>query len=179
MYDGDCQYAITRLEHTVVRLRGEPVFVDYLEEEGDTFHVRRLVNMEEVTCKLEELDLVPIPLGYVNFAGRASYVVRKPMRHDWRQGARTQNCTTLSGINITRIAFTEMVNTILNKFPAFEEAIKNARKGFSCAWHREWAVNGKLEVVYKGTKVVGTVIDNKVALKEQYLYLSEALAEAL
>lgn len=182
MYGNDYRYAISRLEGTIVRHGNVPVIVEGWEEEAEKdgmFYVRELGKDQNKLVKFEELNLTPVPLGYVNFAGRANYMVRKPMRNDWRQGMRASNCTTLNGMPTNRIPYEEVGKTILNQYPSLEKAIEMVRRVHSVAFHREWAVFHSGTVYYKGKKKVGFIDNGKVVLNEEYTYLAEALSEVV
>ena len=90
MYD-TAEYANSRLAETIVRIGDVPIYVvcvragmvvEYtiLDSDDDSVH----------TCKLEELNLEPVPLGYFNTHKSAYYASRQPRRDDWRQGLRQQ-----------------------------------------------------------------------------------------
>src|SRR5687768_15024544 len=95
-YPGDPRYASTRLVGTVVLHNKEPVEVQGVyssrAEAADAYHainkplpdkvpknptwIKNIKTSEHSIVSLEELDVTPFKLGYVNYKGVASYVVR-------------------------------------------------------------------------------------------------------
>lgn len=89
LYDST-DYAQSRLMDTVVRVNGNPVIVVGI---ADLAHieVQTLIKSRRKTVTMQDLDLEPVELGYVNYNGCAIYASRKPKRQDWRQGLRYEN----------------------------------------------------------------------------------------
>ena len=91
-------YAISRLEDTVVSLRGSdrPILIDGAFGEGNKFEyvsARDLIDGKSRDFKVEEVNFVPKPLGFLNIPTPlgAVYLQRVPRRDDWRQGLRGRN----------------------------------------------------------------------------------------
>jgi len=180
MYSNDHEYANSRLTETIVRLKGEPVYI-YQVKAGMKTDYSTLQNMGEMKqCKADELDLHPVPLGYCNYNQYACYLTRIPMRRDWRQGLRRGNFTSLSGADANRIPYEALRQCILGEYPTFEAALEAVKKVKSMAWHRHWAVDCKGQVLHKGAaRPVGTVEKGVIVLASRYHYLKEALEESL
>src|ERR1700754_2631417 len=98
MYGHDYVYAQTRIQGTVLRVlaTGEPVYVVQVSGDGRCACVPIDLDWGDrnnnIYLQVDELDMHPVPLGYVNCAGEATYLMRVPMRRDWKQGLRQENC---------------------------------------------------------------------------------------
>ncbi|MGL5323574.1 MAG: hypothetical protein ACRC91_02435 [Aeromonas sp.] len=179
MYDGDFEYANSRLCDSVVRLDDVPVMVHAVNRDG-TVAGSSLTDGKEIRCNLEDLNLVPVELGYVNYDGHAHYVMRKPVRRDWRQGLRHNNMIS-DTIPVPHLPWAAIAKAINNNYPTFEQArlmLKGKRGMHSIAWCRDFAIIKGWEVKHCGDKV-GKVVGEKVVLDEAFQYLKEALEETL
>jgi hypothetical protein len=180
MYSDDYEYANSRLLDTIVRLDGEPVYVHQVMV-GMNAQYCTLKDMDVTKmCKVDELDLKPVPLGYCNYNKHACYLTRIPMRRDWRQGLRRGNFTSLTGADALRIPYDALRQCIVGEYPTFEGALEAVKKVKSMAWHRHWAVDSNNQVLHKGSiRPVGVVDKGQVVLSSRYQYLKEALKESL
>lgn len=179
MYEDNLEYAEGRLRHTVVMLRGEPVFIRDIVS-GDEVFFSYLKEMEETyECSLSDLDVFgQNKLGYVNYGDSAYHLVRKPVRNDWRQGIRMANLTFTGEEGFGNLPWLPLRNTILGSYPNFEEAVKVVERGhFKCAFSRNFAVGMHHTLFYK-ERPVGSY-DKIVTLREQFKYLTEYLHEVL
>ena len=97
MYTQDnLDYVRGRLSETLVRDSvGEPFYVYDIAGVKGNFRVSGYqvvspsVNLE---VAFDELNLEPVPLGYVNIPKRgAAYLERKPLRNDRSKGLRSRN----------------------------------------------------------------------------------------
>lgn len=174
MYD-DAEYARSRIEETLVRLDGEPVYVHQVTQEliARVTHPLRFDGVVS-DVKLGDLTLESPKLGWVNTEGGAAYVSRIPKREDWRQGVRRNNLTTLTGRDIRGLDTRDIARCIKGTYPRLQDVVK--QRGL-VAWSREWAVeNGLLH--YKHYGVVGKLGGNVATLSGKYHYLYESLMEA-
>lgn len=180
MYGEDWSYASSRLSETIVRLKGEPVYI-YSVHSGMSAKYAKLSDLDNIAfCHVDELDLKPVPLGYCNYNKTACYLARIPMRRDWRQGLRRGNFTSLSGVDAERIPYESLRKTILGEYPTYTASLDAVRKVKSMAWHRHWAVDNDLQVFHKGAvRPVGQVVNGVVELTSRSLYLAEALSESV
>lgn len=179
MYGEDYEYANSRLAGTCVRLDGKMVRIDSVTseraagrfcEDGKSFRV-----------KLNKLDVKPFKLGYVNFNGRVSYLVRQPKRRCWRQGQRTSNTRSLQGFSVDEIPRDALAKTVQNEFPTFTKVLSElqTKDGLrSLAFHRHWAVD-RDSVLWCRSKAVGVITDGAPTLNDKYKYLAEYLEECL
>ena len=118
-YDNDYEYAHAKLSGSIVRHKGQPVTVFSVNEEGAAIknHITLLCNC----VPLEELDLTPVPLGYVNLGDGANYLTRIPHR-SWKQGVRFGSLHTFSKYVCNfSVEGIELTNTILGRYPKLEK----------------------------------------------------------
>lgn len=179
MYGKDHEYANSRLHETIVRLGSEPVYVHSVGP-GMLVTCHLLKNDDVVNCKIDDLDLRPVPLGYCNYNKVACYLSRIPMRRDWRQGLRRGNFCSLSGYSADRIPYSVVGEAIKGEYPSFDKALIAIGKVKSIAWHRHWAMDNTGRVLYKGGETpVGEIKGGVVELTSRHMYLAEALKESL
>lgn len=174
MYANDYRYADSRLAGTIVMLGKTPVSVDYVDEDTGATKCRTLLTGSERTVHYSELDLRPVKLGYCNTGLGCTWLARKPMRNDWRQGLRhqslfsdTQPVALITGKMLGRV--------ILGQYPSFEEACAEAFNK-PTAFGRNWAVEGT-NLMHGVLGVVGSIIDGEAILSENFMFLQEDLGE--
>ncbi len=186
MYGNDHNYAASRLEGTVIMTTGgEPVMV-YGVYPDMSLSVHIIAEGKDIKLPAEEAVYTPVQLGYVNMKrGDALYVVRKPMRRDWRQGMRKANVTVIGRqFNANNLNYKDMVPTMKGTFPAFNLVVDkfvNDMLDKSIAWCRDFALLPSGEIEYRGSHRVGyfNKKNGECVLKEEYTYLNEALEETL
>lgn len=178
----ELHYAQQRLNNTIIRHMGKAVSVlNITDEKGDALRVSsvELLTDKLISDKVENYDLTPVTLGFVNGKRSISYVARTPMRKDWRQGLRRENIRALyNDLNWDAKA---LARTIENEFPTVEEAILASKKG-SQAWHRDFAVEEGRFILHKYYGRVGEFLDgmkDKFVLNNNFFWCEEALKEAL
>jgi len=198
-----------RLEGTVVMYDNEPVYITRVieaepdEVKPDIFRVIATplpLNMREDPRDLKfrkyissgKFDLATIPMGFLNYEGKALYCTRIP-RRQYKQGISE---TTLSveslgekreyALNTPKLSrlvreksFVEMIK---GKYPSFAECILQAQNGGSYAFSRHFAVSvdedlDGLVYLYHKTEKVGFIYEEKVKLAKTMRCLEEALRE--
>ena len=192
-YD-DENYARERLSGTVVRIDGIAVYLQHVD--GWLFRAHNLSDKKhtDVDIRKVDIDIKPIPLGYVNYQGNTYYTSRSPARR-WKQGLSEDS------FNVTQvkrdgkvakargggmITSKELANCINNKYPSFKKAYKNVATGecTGLAFSRKFAVssssspNNPYVLLYRGEKV-GVVNYKGINLESKYSFLKEALLEVL
>ncbi len=175
MYGKDYAYAGTRLAESIVRLQksGEPVFVHNMNMTGEITYTL-LKDNQMCMGHCDDLDMHPVKLGYVNHKNGVSYVQRKPVRRDWKQGLRAQNCVSYN-VPFRNIAFNEVRDCIMGNYPKFADALKGNRV---IAFHRHWAVRKATDLLYK-EQIVGLIVDGKPVLDKKFIHLKEYLEECM
>lgn len=180
MYGDDWTYADSRLRGTIVRCKGELFQVSQVRPGGSVqgFWVK---NELMVTVRLEDLDLKPIPLGFVNHKGVATYVMRVPRRDDWKQGVRNKTLHGIGGVPVEKLPHTALIQPIDNLYPTFNEAFDLVMGEMSCvAWCRVFAITSRRRIIYKGLGDVGRVSPDRVpTLYDNKQHLQQALEASL
>ena len=186
-YENDWEYASAKLGGSIVRYEGYPVWVvdvndeyvclDKIPSNGGTFKVQ-----------LCDLDLTPLPLGFVNGDNTCSYIQRVPKRNDWKQGVRAANLMGLSSSSVNlNINSVDFVNTVLNKFPSIENCMEYIECGEcdSRAFNRRFSlgtlVKEGFSLFYKNYRIgyLDPMRAKSYTLDKECFYLKELLEESL
>lgn len=181
MYDNDIEYIRGRLVGTILRIKEEPIII-----QGAKFYRNKvkisatyLVSGLAVEVNSEEINFESPPLGYVNYGKGAYYVVRKPMRNDWKQGIRPGNIAFINQEGFYDIPHREFGNTILGRYPSFalSKSLVEDSNYEKVAFSRDFSLGKDKLFWYKGI-VVG-VYDKMVTLDRDFEYLNEYVSEVL
>lgn len=85
-YNGDNNYAESRIRGTVLKtVYNTVVLVDSLDYDEGRFNCRNLISGEYSYLDLDELDMDPVELGFINGRFSTNYHTRMPARH-YKQG---------------------------------------------------------------------------------------------
>lgn len=184
------EYAGTRLIETIILYQGRPVKVsNCLQQAAKKIWVAAIdiENGATVQDYLDNFDMNPPPLGYVNTDKNCTYMTRMPMRKDWKQGLRKNNIISHTGY-APDIAMKYIAKTIMGIFPSLHEVIAkihklNALGGYkgSLAFDRNFAIDHFGRVWYKNIFVIG-VVDMKtggIKVDPAYEWTREALMEVV
>lgn len=185
-YKKDYEYAGTRLRGTMVVSKGRVIIINNVDPFG-LCEVTELLSAKNYAVPLQEIDLSPVKLGYVNHKRDAIYTMRAPARY-YKQGL-TGNVLKTKHKNIQWMS-SNLVKTILGIFPTplmAAESVHN-NESIAMAFSRTFAFSSpkkaSLDLDYKGKKV-GTSTWNEDAkslnynLHDEYEFLRESLEEAL
>ena len=183
---GSIEYIASRLINTVVthrrdglstvhsvKLREGSVSLQYVPLSGGGMAL-------PVWCGLASFDFTSPKLGYVNGDGEAHYILRLPLRRDWKQGLRKENLACLNNQSTNRFPFSSLRPLLkLGEYHPFSECLDMVEDGYySAAFSRYFAVNEKFELLYRGRGKVGKVDNNgNPILTDRFTYLQEALQE--
>jgi len=185
MYYDDLDYASKRLNGTLVRLKdGTPFQVNRMEYNGDSVMGAigyALPAKKSVWQPLSNIDLTPVPLGFVNTELGMVFTCRKPMRKDWRQGLSLNSLVTYGAIPACDMSYTTLMQPILNTYPSFKTAVGTVVKRGSVAFSRDFGLvyhDGRIGLVYR-KYVVGTVKDGVATLSDDKLFLQQHLDEVI
>lgn len=132
---------------------------------------------------LKELDLTPIPLGFINLKkdDTAVYATRIPIRKYWRQGLGPGNLHLFTFYSYQHKGSfpnsNDLIHTFYNKYPSLEQTLNTVDNSKIKAFHRNWALS-KQDLFYR-YKQVGNINKNKLILLDKYFYLSPFLDEVL
>lgn len=189
-YD-EAEYASSRLKETIVRLKtGIPIQILSIRGVNEVVY-SNLATSDNGVCTLQDLNIDPVPLGYCNIKTYCSYLVRMPMRQDWKQGLRSNSLRDVAGRRV-EVSYSYLVDTILGKFPSFKDAIdkmttksKNpfntsVTKPKSVAFNRDFCIKEEGLLEYKGVFVVGTYTKSGgYDLKERFGWVEDCLKLAM
>jgi hypothetical protein len=176
-----------RLQGTIVRYEGQPIQIHEVVgvDAAIKLVVMGLVDEEVQRLGLDdpELNLDPVPLGYVNEGKGTSYVERIPIRK-WKHGLHRENVHIRGdmvelGRDVIRTRY--MADTILGVFPTLPEALQSVVEGRrkETAFNRKFSLRmdeetGIVNLMYR-TERVGFVMDGKPQLGPKMQYLKEEL----
>lgn len=181
-----------RLSGCVFRdMDGEPVYVEEVNYKTtrDTSHFvcssyYILRDNERKIIPYEDLDLSPVPLGFMNFKGEAYFSSRLPKRIS-KHGLCTSNWQARSiktGKARVELLSVPLALSIKGKYPSVSKCYELSKNEAvnSQAWCRNFAFY-KNQIIYKDLDVVGIMEPNlkKYELFSNYFYLKEALEESL
>jgi len=126
--------------------------------------------LDYTTLPLRKMNLEPVPLGYVNFTKKdALYIMRKPMREDWRQGLRSHNVYSHVGY-MDELPMLELHSTVVGDYPTYDFC---SRQKFITAFCRDFACSNK-QLCYKGS-----VVGDANGLSNTHIHLREYLEEMI
>lgn len=187
LYADDPEYASRRLDGTFVRLtNGSPVYIVRTNLDSNN-RVQHLVEYLETGTadyvKHTDLDLLPIPLGFVNHERQMIYICRKPMRRDWKQGLSQTSMAGYGNYRPADLPHRTLVQPIKNTYPSFSATLDGIRGVSSQAFSREFGLlNDKntreVRLIYRKYPV-GTVKNRRLTLCPEKTFLVEALQESL
>ena len=191
-YDNEA-YAAGRLVGTFVRtVTGKAIEVRAIA--GGAATVRELLTGNDVLIPYKDLDITPVPLGYGNLGGRSMYVVRSPMRNDWKQGARAKNLrwieNAVAGDEMPQFrdplppkTMGEIIEGIYPEFDGVVKALAADRgRVFSMAWDRNFCLTKDWDIFHKGKFKVGKLLSpvkREYQLNDDSWWVKEALDESL
>jgi len=186
MYEDDLDYAIRRLNNTLVRkANGDPFYISRTmwDGAGVMIHIgTNLASGETETVAHKDIDLEPVPLGFVNTSADMVFVARKPMRRDWRQGLSHNSMVTYGRLNPQEINMRLLVQPILKQYPSFERALQAlSGKKRSIAFSREFGLckhDDKITLQYRQHEV-GVVENKQPILAPNKTFLQQHLSEAM
>ena len=143
-------------------------------------------NNDEFRLTLKKLDLVPPPLGMIDFSTGGGYVTRLPKRNDWRQGIRRSNLrfTRLGETDGGRdVEFIPSLNqAIQNQYLSVQDAVTLVQDKFQVrAISREFSLDDRGRLIYKNNLNVGGINkeENGFNLHPKFHFLQEALNEVV
>lgn len=180
------EYARSRLVETIICLNGKPVqvvevnnrFIDHEIIVGFNY----LSSGDSGVDVLENFDLNPVKLGYVNYQNNAHYLSRMPMRKDWRQGLRSINISDPFG-GRPSIPYKVIAETIVGNYPTFHSAlekINSSEEDKRVAFCRDFSMFKDI-LTYKGVMDVGKINteNGTITIDEPFNWVTESLYESM
>lgn len=185
MYEDDIDYAIRRLNNTLVRTEdGHPFYITstFWDEDMRMKHKGQdMVTGERREAFHNSLNLEPVPLGFINTDRGMVFVARKPMRRDWRQGLSHNSLVTFGKYLPEEVNLKWLCQPILQNYPTLQRAIEQVDKKGSVAFSREFglsAANGGVQLFYRQYPV-GQLVNDKPILAQNKEFLQQHLEEAM
>lgn len=186
-YGDDYPYAATRLCGSIVRKGKLPVFIHELFSDGQCqySYLKDFFKVED--CHFDEINVDPIPLGYVNCGTNAVYCYRDPARK-YKQGLSSNVFRILKKRASISWKSPYLNKTIPGIFPSPEQCVEQIECGEAQmrAFSRAFAVGKKLKEGYslfKRDMPIGVVNYNENTnrcvfdLNEKFVFLKEELEE--
>jgi hypothetical protein len=182
------EYAASRLVETIIRHDGIPVMVQSVGNGVNGEITVGITNLMEddpsYIVPLSECDINPVSLGYVNHKKSAHYIMRAPMRRDWRQGLRMLNIVDAEGMNPRLIPYRTIAQTIMGSFPSFKsclDRLNSKEKIEEMAFNRDFAVNREGDMKYKSLFTIGKVdmTNGNLLIGDNFNWVREALEEQM
>jgi hypothetical protein len=176
-------YAGSRLDQTVIRKDKTPILVQSCEDNsmGIIVNWKGIMETGYGVDYLHDLNLNPVPLGYVNHNDTVTYMTRMPMREDWKQGLRDRNITTADGFN-NELSYKQIGHTIMGNFPKFSKVLEGVcSNAFCMAFDRDFVVTREGKIGYKGSFIIGKVdlISGSINIDDSFSWVREAFEEAM
>lgn len=185
-------YANERLADTIVRarindrLKAVMVMAIRYDDGLTTVRVLSTRNVEDI--QYEQLDITPVPLGYVNHPKvGCGYVCRRPMRQDWRQGLRAKSFICIDGFwgPMTDVPLKQLADCIENEYPSLDKVIgktinnPNLEPDLGMAFHRDFAINQRGDLLWKSLPVAKIDRNRNVEWSPQFEFVVESYQEAI
>lgn len=186
-YGNDYEYAHSRLSSSIVMCGGDLLSIISVKSDGSVV-AYDVVNRQEIIVKLSDISTEPVPMGWVNYTDRCTYLNRMPARH-YKQGFRGANTVMISdGRKRAWDLGREILMTVRGLYPNLDSCVETVynEESTSKAFSRHFAVGefGKkakeMPLLYKA-KQVG-IVDSKsqkVQLSNKYMFLTESLEKCL
>jgi hypothetical protein len=174
----DADYAISRLHETIVLFGDTAVKVRCVEDDLDCT-VKEVLTGKSHIVPLAELNVTDLPLGFCMNpeTGSLKYIVRKPLRRDWRQGLRRSNCQDLLGRGIDSYDIARSLEA--DSVVKYSQGIKSGSSTLVIS--RDFALKvrrgGGYNIQYKWYGKVGSIKDGVITLEQKSEYLRRELEE--
>lgn len=141
----------------------------------------------EAEVPIENFDLSFQKMGFTYYGGQALYLMKKPMRRDWKQGIRASNvkvysvnCSKFRNFDFRVIPLGKVNSCIKGEHMGLEEAMEEAynnecsvpisRKFFI---HPSDSVN-TFHLGHACDGIIGNIVDGRALLEDDFNYLSES-----
>lgn len=176
------EYAGNRLNESIVTHKDQPVRVLACgggENKRIVVSVEYLNTGNKSKIPLEDIDLTPVKLGFVNTNRGIGYLARISLRKDWKQGLRMNNLRSCFGVGIDDLRDIDLYRVIKGKYPSFNTALENTVcDGIPRAFSRNFAiaiVNDTPSLFYKWAGIVGTIENGRPKIATEFEYLLQEL----
>lgn len=191
MFNNDAEYAKSRIVSSCMKSKENLLRVYDIKAVNNDFSTAAILAVDEnkknVIVKASDLSFNVGQLGYINefISGIAYYLTRLPIRRDFKQGLRSsQLCYSRNGSTstISESWFENNIkpinNCLNNKYPKLEKAIETIdESNCDVAFSKNFALNEKYALLYKGFKAGRLTKDDKIKLDFNFNFIEEELAK--
>lgn len=190
MYDNQDNVSM-RLLNSVIRVGTTPVFV--IDITRTELKYKSLSSGREniISLKSPRLNLLPVPLGYINYRAGAHYLSRIPQRK-YKQGLAYESLK-MEGMSRGKevLRSKALARCIAGEYPNHEEVIRRIKDGenINLAFSRQFAIGeaptfegtgGALSLLFRGRRVGEVTKKNdELKLVPRFIYLQEKLIGVL
>ncbi len=180
----DRRTALMRLQSCIIRVGGDPIWVDNIEHLAARsfrlqYHLLGNGRFHVIYWGDDAIDYKPVPLGYVNYRSSVMLVERLPMRQ-WKLGlARSnskiqtwhdQRCVDPGAVLDSKA----MASCIMNKYPSMTKVKKDMDGKQVGAISRDFLLRTDGKLYHRHCGKVGTHTP-KLRLYDKYFYLQQQL----
>ena len=173
----DIRYSQERLIGTIARVKNKAAAIIGLD--ATVVMYSELTSGKQTANAIQDLDVNPVPLGYMNYDETANWLCRSSVRNDWKQGLRAKTIRSLNGeVFLEGNAMKALGRCIEGDYPTYEKALKvTSERGTMMAFSRDFAVFSGLKIYYKGKYEVGQINNKEITLFDKFKWLTESLEE--
>lgn len=188
-YEGEYQYARSRLENTLVMHGGRVRRVENINTVNGDCLLRVPMTGRTYVAHVDELVVNDYNLGYVNFTKNSGYIVRIPKKQ-YKQGVREDTLYDNLNNHWVESIDTPIINMMSNFYPSIQSCMTQVDCGEanSRAFNRSFSLankqfGGGFELSYK-KKPVGVIFMSDAGqpgfeLYDNYKWLEETVGEAI
>jgi hypothetical protein len=194
MFNNDAKYAASRIVNTYLPLKenNELVYIaNLICAKDNSLDKSTIIGYDrkgrmEVNLSINDFKFSVGKLGYVNseYEG-ASYLVRIPLRRDYKQGLRAnqlglQRNTSLSSISSDWLTdnSAKISDCLAGKYNTVDNIIELVEEvDHDIAFSKNFAISEKYNLLYKGFTVGKVTKDDKLKLDFKFNFLEQELAK--
>lgn len=136
----------------------------------------------QMNNKIEELDITPPTLGYINYNNIATYATRMPVRK-YKQGLVLPYIHLLNGWAMREIPSINLADMLEDSYPSYQDTIDVLHKKKDLAviaFSHDFAMCNNLQLYHRGIYHVGEAKKNgNWELFDQYHWVAEGLEVAI
>jgi len=206
LFNNDHEYAASKLHNTVVKVKDPStglLHVDSIVKDGADLSKAVVKGSNKfsrgMSVYMADIEFAPGPLGYLTTASKGLiYLVRSPIRRDYKQGLRANQLAYLPSTeahrrkpmsNILNAAYgvkdndfyepeflCALADCLHSSYKKIETAVEMAEEtGFGQAFSKQFAISDKFNLEYRGL-TVGTLLDNgRIKLGNEFSFLEQEL----
>lgn len=194
MFNNDAKYAASRITNTYLPLKknNDLVYIaNIIYPKSNLLSESVIIGYQrdgerESKFKIEDFKFSVGKLGYVNskYEG-ASYLVRMPLRRDYKQGLRSnqlglQRNTGVSNVSADWLStnIDKVSSCLAEKYESLNKVIELLEEvDHDIAFSKNFAISEKYNLLYKGLTVGKLTKDDKLKLDFNFNFLEQELAK--